>query len=93
MEGLLLEGAKFKDGMLQLSEELRCNLPKSKIVWRHKSERVKGAEPLKFPFYVNDNRNDKSVIVVLIDEAKCDPKVEPHVWVQRSVGFIMQVPV
>lgn len=91
--GLILEGAKFQDGMLKLSEELRCNLPTSKLIWKEKAARVEGMEPLKFPFYLNDNRNDKMVIVVLIDKTKCDPEVEPHVWVQRSVGFIMQTPV
>ena len=93
VEGLLLEGAKFTDGVLRLSEELRCSLPPSKLIWRLKSDRVEGEEPLKFPFYLNDNRNDKSVIVVLIDKTKCDAAVEKHVWVQRSVGFIMQAPV
>ena len=93
VDSLMLEGAKYEDNNLQLAEELRSSLPACKLIWRHKSERIEGQDPQRFPFYLNDNRTDKSVIVVQLACEHCDPNVEPHVWVQRSVGFIMQAPV
>ena len=39
VEGLLLEGAKWANGTLQLSDELRCSLPPSKLRWQLKGQR------------------------------------------------------
>ena len=39
VEGLLLEGAKWANGSLQLSDELRCSLPPCKLKWQLKGQR------------------------------------------------------
>eukprot|EP01038_Epipyxis_sp_PR26KG_P004455 gene4455-6300_t len=84
--GLTMEGAKFSNNTLLLSDESTYRLPESRLKWRLKQERPKNVSFLSFPIYLNETRKPL-VSKVLIETPTTLPK---EVWSQRGVALILQ---
>ena len=93
IEGLVLESAKWspsKDSKssaenLELSSDLRCMLPPSRLRWCRRADRPQG-DYLPFPIYRNDSRTSLIAEVLV-----CLPMTLPkYVWAQRGTGFLLQ---
>jgi len=83
---LLLESAMWipQDG-LQLSSEIQCRLPASRLRWRRRCDRPH-TEYMTLPVYMNEMRSSL-VVEVLVPQP---PNIPRYVWAQRGVGLIMQ---
>ena len=89
VEGLLLEGAKcaLSSSTLQLCEDLRTNLPPSRLRWRLKTDKPSWS-CTAFPMYLNSSRTEMVTEVLLRTEDNA--KLPPSCWAQRGVAFVMQ---
>lgn len=85
IEEFVLEGAKWTNGGIKLSDELRCKLPPSRLTWRRKSQRPSG-NYTQFPVYLNEARS--SLVAVVLVETPND--IAAYQWATRSVSFVMQ---
>lgn len=89
VEGLLLEGARCapSSSTLQLCEDLRTNLPPSRLRWRLKTDKPSWC-CTAFPMYLNSSRSELVTEVLLRTEENA--KLPPSSWAQRGVAFVMQ---
>lgn len=96
VEGLVLEGARSlpattssSSSSLQLCEDLRTDLPPSRLRWR-----LKGDKPsyvcTAFPLYLNTSRAE--LVTEIIVRTDGSAHVLPCIWAQRGVAFIIQSP-
>jgi Dynein heavy chain C-terminal domain len=96
VEGLVLEGARSlpatsssSSSSLELCEDLRTNLPPSRLRWR-----LKGDKPsyicTAFPLYLNTSRAE--LVTEIIVRTDGSAHVLPCIWAQRGVAFIIQSP-
>eukprot|EP01041_Mallomonas_annulata_P000303 gene303-544_t len=89
VEGLVLEGASWRDGNdagLSLSSELRCTLPPSRLRWCRRQDKVAAGDFCSFPVYLNELRTSLVVDVLV----RLPSAVNRHVWAQRGTAFVLQ---
>ncbi len=92
VEGLILGGAQFVDGALQLSDELRNQLPVCNISWRQRRARAAQLDSVSavtsIPLYLNQER--KSLVADVLVSIPISAHVSPAVWSQRGVAVVIQ---
>ena len=92
MEGLLLEGAKWANGSLQLSDELRCSLPPCKLKWQLKGQRkVRVYACCTLPYLAFFSLLLSYLAVVYVGcggELSCVPTRRPHLSDRAGAGVV-----
>ena len=84
VEGLLLEGAAWKDGSMTLSEDLRTVLPLCQLSWKPKAS--SSSEYLTLPLY-RDQTRAYLIAQVLVRKPKT---ASEYIWAQRGVAFVVK---
>lgn len=86
IEGLVLQGAKWDNSKIILSDDLKCHLPLSRLRWKLRNN-IMDKNYVQFPIYLNDARSNLLVeVFVLIPK----DEILTHIWSQRGVSFVMQ---
>jgi hypothetical protein len=85
VENLVLEGARFSNEKIELSEEFNYKLPLARFYWRPKQQASLQLFQV-FPLYLNDSRS-ALVSKVLVE---VPAEIQPSAWTQRGVAFLMK---
>lgn len=84
-----MEGAKWIEGIISLTDDLRCKLPKSSLVWKIRSaSHASGIQShaLTMPMYLNEGRGH----VVSVLYVQVPSNVSSVTWAQRGVCILLQ---
>lgn len=85
IEGLILEGAVLVSGIIRLTDELRCVLPRSQLTWLPRND-LTNMNTITLPLYLNEGR------VSLISEihVEISKDVSKVACAQRGVSILAQ---